>query len=65
MFGGPDRDEEFAAKKADELVARYIAQRSQSAAPTKATHPRHRQARRRSEGGADRSEEPHMGFDAP
>jgi TM2 domain-containing membrane protein YozV len=38
-FGGADRDEEFAAKKADELVARYIAQRSQSAAPTKATHP--------------------------
>ena len=39
IFGGPDRDEEFAAKKADELVARYIAQRSQSAAPTKATQP--------------------------
>lgn len=38
-FGGADRDAEFAAKKADELVARYIAQRSQSAAPTKATHP--------------------------
>lgn len=39
IFGGPDSDEEFAAKKADELVARYIAQRSQSAAPTKVTHP--------------------------
>lgn len=39
IFGGPDREEEFAAKKADEVVARYIAQRSQSAAPTKAPLP--------------------------
>ena len=39
MFSGPDREEEFAAKKADELVARYIAQQAQSTAPTKATHP--------------------------
>lgn len=33
MFGGADRDAELSAKKADELVARYIARQSQSAAP--------------------------------
>jgi TM2 domain-containing membrane protein YozV len=32
-FGGADRDEELSAKKADELVARYIARQSQSTAP--------------------------------
>jgi TM2 domain-containing membrane protein YozV len=39
MFGGADRDAELSAKKADELVARYIARQSQSAAQAGATRP--------------------------
>jgi TM2 domain-containing membrane protein YozV len=37
MFGGTDREAELSAKKADELVARYIARQAQSAAPPAAT----------------------------
>lgn len=40
-FGGADHDEELAAKKADEVVARYIAQQSQSTAQTRAPQPTH------------------------
>ena len=35
-FDGTDREAELAAKKADELVARYIARQSQSGAPARA-----------------------------
>jgi hypothetical protein len=35
-FDGTDREAELAAKKADELVARYIARQSQSSAPARA-----------------------------
>ena len=35
-FDGSDREAELAAKKADELVARYIARQSQSSAPARA-----------------------------
>jgi TM2 domain-containing membrane protein YozV len=34
---GADREEQFAAKKADEIVARYIARQAQAAAPVRAT----------------------------
>jgi hypothetical protein len=40
-FRGADREEELAGKKADELVARYIARQSQSTAQTRATQPAH------------------------
>ena len=39
MFGGADRDEELSAKKADELIASYIAKQSQSAAQAGARQP--------------------------
>src|SRR5262245_41643722 len=39
MFGGTDREAELSATKADELVARYIAKQSQSAAQAGATQP--------------------------
>lgn len=34
---GADREEQLAAKKADEIVARYIARQAQAAAPARAT----------------------------
>ena len=40
VFGGDDREAELSAKKADELVARYIARQSQSTSTAPARAPR-------------------------